>query len=140
MASVKSCLEQKSGAIISAQPNASVNEALLLKRDNRVRAGLVIEGKSLLGFISQGDCAIKVLLSELNPKTTMIQEIMSKNLITVSLSDSLDHWLGLMASCNIGHLPVVDLNFVVGMVSIGDIVKNIMNQQGYQIKYVKTYM
>jgi CBS domain-containing protein len=88
LASVKSCLEQKSGAIISAQPNASVNEALLLKRDNRVRAGLVIEGKSLLGFISQGDCAIKVLLSELNPKTTMIQEIMSKNLITVSLSDS----------------------------------------------------
>lgn len=140
MASVKSCLEQKSGVIISVQPNASVSEALQLMRNNRVRAVLVIEGKSLLGIVSQGDCAIKVLLPELNPKTTQIHEIMSKNLITVSLNDDLDHCMGLMASSSIRHLPVLEQNQVVGVVSIGDIVKNIISQQGDQIKYLETYI
>ncbi|MCE7504825.1 CBS domain-containing protein [Polynucleobacter sp. IMCC30063] len=140
MASVKSCLEQKSGVIISVQPNASVSEALQLMRNNRVRAVLVIEGKSLLGIVSQGDCAIKVLLPELNPKTTQIHEIMTKNLITVSLNDDLDHCMGLMASSSIRHLPVLEQNQVVGVVSIGDIVKNIISQQGDQIKYLETYI
>jgi len=140
LASVKSCLEQKSGVIISVQPNASVSEALQLMRNNRVRAVLVIEGKSLLGIVSQGDCAIKVLLPELNPKTTQIHEIMTKNLITVSLNDDLDHCMGLMASSSIRHLPVLEQNQVVGVVSIGDIVKNIISQQGDQIKYLETYI
>lgn len=140
MASVKSCLEQKSGVIISVQPNASVSEALQLMRNNRVRAVLVIEGKSLLGIVSQGDCAIKVLLPELSPKTTQIHEIMTKNLITVSLNDDLDHCMGLMASSSIRHLPVLEQNQVVGVVSIGDIVKNIISQQGDQIKYLETYI
>ena len=109
-------------------------------RNNRVRAVLVIEGKSLLGIVSQGDCAIKVLLPELNPKTTQIHEIMTKNLITVSLNDDLDHCMGLMASSSIRHLPVLEQNQVVGVVSIGDIVKNIISQQGDQIKYLETYI
>lgn len=101
---------------------------------------LVIEDEKLCGIVSQGDCAIKVLLNGKDAKQVLAQEIMTKNLITVSPNESIDHCMAIMVSKHIRHLPVLDAEKVVGVISIGDIVKKIMEQQGTQINFLETYI
>jgi CBS domain-containing protein len=109
-------------------------------RDNRVRAILVMDDGALAGIVSQGDCAIKVLLPNLDPKTTRIASIMTANPLTVTPSNSLDECMAIMVHKHIRHLPVVDQKKVVGVVSIGDIVKSVIELQGNQIKFLETYI
>ncbi|CAM3648465.1 CBS domain-containing protein [Polynucleobacter antarcticus] len=140
MNTVKSCLTHKSNQIVAVEPSSPVRIALELMRDKKVRSILVIENGALHGIVSQGDCAIKVLLKGLDASKVLAQEIMTKNPITVTLSDSLEQCMGVMVSKHIRHLPVVDGNKVLGVISIGDIVKNIIDQQGVQINYLETYI
>ena len=140
MPTVKHCLEQKPRAIHSVKSTDTVHTALLHMRENRVRAMLVIDDGHLAGIISQGDCAIKVLLPGLDAKLTIVGNVMTANPITVAPADDLDHCMGIMASRHIRHLPVEDGGQVVGVVSVGDIVKNVIEQQGDQIKYLETYI
>jgi len=140
MTSVKQCLEKKTGAIFSVRSTDSTEAALRLMRDNRVRAILVMDDGVLAGIVSQGDCAIKVLLPNLDPKTTQIASIMTPNPLTVTLSNSLDECMAIMVHKHIRHLPVVDQKKVVGVVSVGDIVKSVIELQGDQIKFLETYI
>lgn len=109
-------------------------------RDNRVRAILVIDDGRLVGIVSQGDCAIKVLLAHHDPKTTVISSIMTANPLTVTASNTMEECMAIMVHKHIRHLPVVDQKKVIGVVSIGDIVKNIIELQGNQIKFLETYI
>lgn len=140
MSNVRTCLSQKANILYSVSPDDSVKDALQKMRDNRVRAILVIEGGELVGIVSQGDCAIKVLLPGKHAGDTLIRSVMTANPITVSEADELDHCMAIMASRNIRHLPVAQGGKVVGVISIGDIVKNIIEQQGDQIKFLETYI
>ena len=140
MATVKNCIDQKSAAVISLAPADSVFDALELMKNNKIRSIMIIDGGSLKGIVSQGDCAIKVLLPGWNAKQTLLSTIMTKDPVTVALADELGQCMNTMASRNIRHLPVVDNGKVVGMVSIGDIVKDIIRQQGDQIKQLETYI
>jgi CBS domain-containing protein len=140
MSNVRTCLSQKSNILHSVSPDDSVKDALQKMRDNRVRAILVIEGGELVGIVSQGDCAIKVLLPGKHAGETSIRSVMTSDPITVSEADELDHCMAIMASRNIRHLPVARAGTVVGVISIGDIVKNIIEQQGDQIKFLETYI
>ena len=140
MATVKNCIDQKSAAVISLTPSDSVFDALELMKNNKIRSIMIIDGGSLKGIVSQGDCAIKVLLPGWNAKQTLLSTIMTKDPVTVALADELGQCMNTMASRNIRHLPVVDNGKVVGMVSIGDIVKDIIRQQGDQIKQLETYI
>lgn len=140
MTSVKQCIDPKNNAIIAVRSTDSTEDALILMRDKRVRAILVIDDGQLVGIVSQGDCAIKVLLPHRDPKITLISEIMSANPVTVSLSNSLDECMAIMVHKHIRHLPVVDQKKVIGVVSIGDIVKNVIELQGNQIKFLETYI
>ena len=140
MATVKNCIDQKSAAVISLTPTDSVFDALELMKSNKIRSIMIIEGGSLKGIVSQGDCAIKVLLPGWNAKQTLLATIMTKDPVTVAMADELDKCMNTMANRNIRHLPVVDNGKVVGMVSIGDIVKDIIRQQGDQIKQLETYI
>ena len=140
MATVKNCIDQKSAAVISLTPTHSVFDALELMKSNKIRSIMIIEGGSLKGIVSQGDCAIKVLLPGWNAKQTLLATIMTKDPVTVAMADELDKCMNTMANRNIRHLPVVDNGKVVGMVSIGDIVKDIIRQQGDQIKQLETYI
>ena len=90
--------------------------------------------------VTQGDCAIKVLLPGWNARQTLLETVMTKGPITASMTDDLDKCMNIMASRNIRHLPVVNNGKVLGMVSIGDIVKDIIRQQGDQIKQLETYI
>jgi CBS domain-containing protein len=90
--------------------------------------------------VSQGDCAIKVLLQHRDPKLTRISEIMTNNPYTVAPSNSLDECMAIMVHKHIRHLPVLEKNKVVGVISVGDIVKNVIEQQGNQIKFLEVYI
>lgn len=140
MISVKQCIEKKGGKIISVSSNDPVEKALTLMRDNRIRALLVIDQEHLVGIVSQGDCAIKVLLPNHDPKSTLISSIMSKNPFTITGKNTMEECMAIMVHKRIRHLPVVEQGKVVGVVSIGDIVKNIMELQDSQIKFLETYI
>ncbi|MCE2781196.1 CBS domain-containing protein [Limnohabitans sp.] len=142
MSSVKTCLTQKGKtvAVISVKPDDKVVVALQLMRDNRVRAILVIQDEKLMGIITQGDCAIKVLLPGLDAKQVLVQEVMTANPVSVKLDDPIEACTGLMASRNFRHLPVVEAGRVVGVISIGDVVKDNIRQMGQQIGFLETYI
>ncbi len=142
MTTVKTCLEQKPQPIVlvSVSPDDRVVTALQLMRDNRVRAVLVLEGDKLKGIVTQGDCAIKVLLPGLDAKQVAVKDIMTVEPVTVKLADPIEACTGLMASRNFRHLPVVEAGKVVGVVSIGDVVKDSIRQMGQQINFLETYI
>jgi CBS domain-containing protein len=140
MTTVKQCLDQKTNTIYSVRSSDYVDVALMLMRDNRVRSVLVIDDGVLVGIVSQGDCAIKVLLPNNSAKQTVVSKIMTAKPLTVSLSNSLDECMAIMVHKHIRHLPVVENNKVLGVISIGDIVKSIIEVQGNQIKFLETYI
>lgn len=140
MNTIKQCIDKKNKAIFSVRSTSSVEDALILMRENRVRAILVIDDEQLVGIVSQGDCAIKVLLPHRDPKTTIIKEIMTSNPLTVSLANSLEECMAIMVHKHIRHLPVLELTKVIGVISIGDLVKNIIELQGQQIQFLETYI
>jgi len=101
---------------------------------------MVIDEGKLVGMVSQGDCAIKVLLAGLDPATTPLSQIMTPNPMTVTVNDTMQSCMETMSSGNFRHLPVVTDGQVVGMVSVGDIVKDIISQQGDHIKHLETFI
>ncbi len=142
MTTVKNCLDQKSSSteLVSVEPDDKVVTALELMRSKRVRAVLVMQGGQLAGIVTQGDCAIKVLLPGLDAKQVPVKDVMTTQPMTVKLSDPLEACMGLMAARNFRHLPVVDAGRVVGVVSIGDVVKDNIRQMGQQINFLETYI
>jgi CBS domain-containing protein len=137
---VKDCLDQKQSRIISVNPQDRVVKALELMRDNRVRAVLVLDGDTLAGIITQGDCAIKVLLPGRDAKETAVHEVMTVNPMTVKPSDPLEACMGLMANRGFRHLPVLNGGKLVGVISVGDVVKDSARQMGEQISFLETYI
>ena len=140
MTSVKQCIEKKPATIHSVRSTEATSAALRLMRDKRVRAVLVIDDGALVGIVSQGDCAIKVLLPNLDPNTTLISSIMTANPLTVTPSNSIEECMAIMVHKHIRHLPVMDQKKVVGVVSVGDVVKSVIELQGNQIKFLETYI
>lgn len=140
MTTVKNCLDQKPNRLIAVSPEDKVVTALEMMRDNRVRAVVVLDQGRLAGIVTQGDCAIKVLLPGLDAKTTSIQDVMTANPMTVKLADPLEACMGLMAQRTFRHLPVVEAGRLVGVISIGDIVKDHIRQMGQQIGFLETYI
>ncbi len=140
MTTVKKIIEQKANTIFSVSTSDPVANVLKIMRDFRVRAVLVIDGSELKGIVSQGDCAIKVLLPHQDPTQVLVSKIMTPKPLTVTLSNSLEECMAIMVHKHIRHLPVVENNKVVGVVSIGDLVKNIIEQQGNHIKFLETYI
>lgn len=140
MTKVKQVIEQKANTIFSVQSSDTVENVLMLMRDHRVRAILVIDDGELVGIVSQGDCAIKVLLPNNNPKQVTVSKIMTANPLTISPSSPLEECMAIMVHKHIRHLPVLEKNKVVGVISIGDLVKSIFEAQGSQIKFLETYI
>jgi len=140
MGTVKKIVDQKSNTIFSVRSTDPVASALKIMRDFRVRAILVIDDDELKGIVSQGDCAIKVLLPHNDPSQVAVSKIMTPNPLTVSLSNSLDECMAIMVHKHIRHLPVLENNKVRGVISVGDLVKNIIELQGNQIKFLETYI
>jgi CBS domain-containing protein len=140
MTTVKKIIDQKTNIIFSVRTSDTVEDVLKIMRDFRVRAVLVIDDDQLMGIVSQGDCAIKVLLPHNNPANVLVSKVMTPNPLTVSLTNSLEECMAIMVHKHIRHLPVLEKTKVIGVISVGDLVKNIIEQQGNQIKFLETYI
>ena len=140
MTTVKKIIDQKSNTIFSVRSTDSIADVLKIMRDFRVRAVLVIDDGALMGIVSQGDCAIKVLLPHNNPAQVLVAKVMTPNPLTVSLANSLEECMAIMVHKHIRHLPVLEKTKVIGVISVGDLVKNIIELQGNQIKFLETYI
>ena len=140
MVTVAQCLKTKPSVIVAVRPGDPVVLALQSMRDHRVRAVLVMEDDKLLGIITQGDCAIKVLLPGADAKTTLVRDVMTRDPMTVKPADPLEACMGLMANRGFRHLPVMDGGRVVGVVSVGDVVKDSIRRMGEQIGFLETYI
>ena len=126
MVTVKDALARKHGALIHVRSGDMVVEALRQMRDNRVRSVLVLDDDILVGIVTQGDCAIKVLLPGLDAKQTPVGQVMTANPVTVKPDDQVEACMALMSARGFRHLPVIDGKKVVGVISIGDVVKDVI--------------
>src|SRR6201989_3099621 len=133
MSTVKSALAQKGGSLLHVRSGDMVVEALRKMRESRVRSVLVIDDGVLVGIVTQGDCAIKVLLPGLDAKQTPVSQVMTANPVTVKPDDPLDGCMGMMAARSFRHLPVLDGGKVVGVISIGDVVKDIIRDLEHNV-------
>jgi CBS domain-containing protein len=140
MTTAQDCIQNKPKTIYSVRSTDTIEKTLILMRDNRVRAILVVDNDRLVGIVSQGDCAIKVLLPKKDPQTTLVSEVMTANPLTVTPKNTLDECMAIMVHKHIRHLPVIENNIVKGVISIGDLVKNIIEVQGSHIKFLETYI
>jgi CBS domain-containing protein len=140
MNTVKDVLAQKSGALIHVRSGDMVVEALRQMRDNRVRSVLVIDDEVLLGIVTQGDCAIKVLLPGLDAKQTPVGQVMTGDPVTVRPDDQLAGCMAMMTARGFRHLPVLDAGKVVGVISIGDVVKDIIRNLEHNVDDLMGYI
>ena len=140
MRTVNQILEGKDHAVHSVAPEASVYDALKLMSDKNVGALVVLEGPRLCGIISERDYARKVALLGRLSKDTPVQEIMSDQVVCIRPSESVETCMGLMSQRRIRHLPVVEGERVVGVLSIGDIVKSIIDEQQFKIEQLEQYI
>ena len=140
MTTVKSALAQKNGALIHVRSGDMVVQALRQMRDNRVRAVLVIDDGVLVGIVTLGDCAIKVLLPGLDAKQTPVGQVMTGNPVTVKPDDPLEGCMAMMAERGYRHLPVLDAGKVVGVISMGELVKNMIRDLELNVNDLMGYV
>ncbi len=121
-------------------PNATVLEAITLMAEKGIGALIVTEGESVVGIISERDYARKVLLMERSSYNTDVSDIMSSSVITVSPKQGSKHCMELMTEKRLRHLPVLEDGKLIGMISIGDIVKDIISDQQSLINQLESYI
>ena len=121
-------------------PDATVYDAIQMMADRKAGALLVMQGATLKGIISERDYAREIILKSRSSKDTRVEEIMSTKVISVASSESVDASLGVMTEHHIRHLPIVDDERVVGMFSLGDLVKDIISDQQSTIEHLENYI
>lgn len=140
MKKIQQILNTKPLEVFSVTPNTSVLDALGVMTDKNISALLIMESGSLLGIFTERDYARKIVLQGKSSKDTAIADAMTSNPITVSPADSIELCMQIMTDKHIRHLPVVAEDKVIGMVSIGDVVKFIIADQKQTISQLESYI
>ncbi len=140
MLSVKEILEKKNSDIFSANSQTTVYDAIKLMGEKNIGALPVLDGDQLSGIVSERDYARKVVLMNRKSRETLVKDIMTATVITVSPSDSIDDCMEKMSAKRIRHLPVVDNGKMMGIISIGDVVTAIIETQKETIKHLHNYI
>lgn len=137
---VNQILSKKGKEVYSVLSTITVYEALGVMSEKNIGAILVIEDEILKGILSERDYARKIALKAKSSKKTFVHEIMAENVITVKPTDNLDYCMELMYTKKVRHLPVIDNGKIIGIVSIGDVVKSIIDIQKDTIQYLDSYI
>ncbi|KRE99961.1 histidine kinase [Frateuria sp. Soil773] len=140
MRQVKHLLESKGSEIYAIAPEAPVLEAIKHMAERRVGALLVMRGERLVGIVSERDYARKVILQGRASAQTAVAEIMSSPALTVSADTDVFDCMRLCTDSRVRHLPVVDGESVIGVISIGDLVKAVIDSQAEQIEQLQRYI
>jgi CBS domain-containing protein len=140
MKTLSQILKEKSAEIITVRPNDSVYVALQVLATYNVGALPVVSGEGLVGIFSERDYARKVALKGLKSESTEVHEVMSAEVICADLSMSVLDCMSVMSSKKIRHLPVMDHGHLIGILSIGDLVKAIIEAQQFQIEQLEQYI
>jgi CBS domain-containing protein len=140
MTTVQTLLDGKGRAIYTVEPQAAVLDAIRLMAEHHVGALLVMRGAALEGIVSERDYARKVILRGRSAAETPVRDIMTSPVLTVSLDTTVQQCMQLVTDRRVRHLPVVDGGRVVGMVSIGDLVKSVIAEQQQHIEQLESYI
>lgn len=132
--------EKKNKELISIAPDRPVFDALVILAEYKIGALAIMQGDKLVGIFSERDYAREIVLQGRSSKTTQIHEVMSSNLITGKPDDLVDAAMSLMSEKRIRHLPIMDGDKVLGMLSLGDLVKETITHQQYLIKQLENYI
>ncbi|MFQ6113004.1 MAG: CBS domain-containing protein [bacterium] len=137
---VSEILKAKGHEVWWVTPDTSVFDALKVMADKNVGALLVLEADKLVGIFSERDYARKVILKGKYSKNTPVKEIMNQKVVYVRPEHSIEECMALMTGKRIRHLPVLKENRLIGMISIGDVVKTIISEQEFTIKQLENYI
>jgi len=140
MATASSLLKYKGRVIHSVSPNAPVLDAIKIMAEHSVGALLVMQNEQLLGVLSERDYARKVILKGRSSNETLVSAIMSSPVLTVGPDQSVNDCMRLMTEHRVRHLPVVDAGRVIGVLSIGDLVRAVLEEQQQTIKQLEQYI
>jgi CBS domain-containing protein len=140
MQQVKHLLESKGKEVYAVAPDASVYEAIQQMADKNVGALVVLKGSELVGIVSERDYARKVILKDRSSRETSVNDIMTPTVITVSTDATVDECMRLCTDGRLRHLPVRDGDRVVGVISIGDLVKAVISEQEQTINQLESYI
>jgi CBS domain-containing protein len=137
---VNQLLNTKSDEIFSVGPDTLVIDAIRMMTERKVGALLVLENTKLVGILSERDYARKVILNNRSSSETMVSEIMTSDVKTVTPSQTIDECMVIMSNNHIRHMPVVNNDKAVGILSIMDVVKNIISEKEFIIEQLEHYI
>ncbi|MBZ4041783.1 MULTISPECIES: CBS domain-containing protein [Flavobacterium] len=137
---VNQILNAKGKNVYSVRSTTTVYEALKVMGEKNIGAILIIDDSELKGILSERDYARKIVLKDKSSKETLVDEIMESTVFTVKLSDNLENCMELMSTKRIRHLPVLENEIVVGIISISDVVKAIIELQKDTINHLNSYI
>jgi CBS domain-containing protein len=140
MKTVKEILLTKKTAVISIAPDVTVFDALKLMAEKNIGALPVMDGEKLLGILSERDYARKVILEGKSSKETLVKEIMTEKVLIVKPETTNEECMALMSEKFLRHLPVIENDRVIGIISIGDVVKAIISEQNFTINNLQQYI
>ncbi len=140
MKTVKDILDSKGYEIWSVKPDATVFEAVKLMAERGVGSLLVMDGDKLIGIVTERDYARKIILEDKSSKNTAVADVMTRKLLCATPDRTIDECMALMTDKRARHLPVLEHKRVVGVVSIGDLVKAMLNEQQVLIDHLQHYI
>ena len=140
MNTIRQLLQTKGHDLWSARPDTSVYDALQLMDEHSIGALLVLDGDDLVGIFSERDYARKVVLKGKTSRGTNVEEIMSRRVSCVRTDQTIEECMALMTDKHIRHLPVLEDEKLVGVISIGDVVKVVISEQEFLIGQLENYI
>jgi CBS domain-containing protein len=140
MGKVRNILQEKGNNVFSVEPSVTVYKALELMLEKNIGGLLITENSKLVGIFTERDYARKLALKGKSSKETLIRELMTANPYTVTPDTGIEDCMQLMTGKKIRHLPVVENDALVGVISIGDVVRFIIEEQRYIIEHLEHYI
>jgi CBS domain-containing protein len=140
MKTVRQLLESKGSETISVAPDSNVLDALKLMAQREIGAVLVVQGTRLVGIMSERDYARKVILKGKSSQDTLVREIMTERVMYARPEQTVPELMALMTNKRVRHLPVLDGDRLVGVLSIGDLVKETISEQEFIIRQLENYI
>lgn len=140
MSTISEIIDRKGGMVLAVKQDDSVFDAIRLMAEVNVGAVLVTEGKSIIGIFTERDYLQKIALNSRSSRNTKVKEVMSSPVITATPHDSVRQSMETMTSCRCRHLPVVEGEELLGIVSIGDLVKKLLEEKESEIEQLSHYI